>query len=45
MLKFCVSALALLEGGEECFSEIAQEQDVSLAEVRALLVCQAAEHV
>ena len=37
--------LALLEGGEDRVSEIAQEQHVSLAQLRPLLVCQTAEHV
>jgi hypothetical protein len=37
--------LALLEGGEDRLSEIAQESHVSSAELRLLFVCQTAEHV
>jgi hypothetical protein len=37
--------LAFVKSREDRLSEIAQEQDVSPAQLRPLLVCQTAEHV
>ena len=44
-LKYLRPRLALLEVGEDCVSEIAQEQHVSLAQFRPPFVCQTPQHV
>jgi hypothetical protein len=44
-LKYLRPRLALLEVGEDRVCEIAQEQHVSLAQLRPPFVCQTAEHV